>query len=57
MQTSLFHYRSHGDDIGRVLVGIQVNPAAEHAFEAFLDRLGFVYTEETNNPVYKHFLQ
>ena len=37
---SLFHYRSHGDDIGRVLAGIQVSENHEPHFEDFLDRLG-----------------
>lgn len=53
---SLFHYRNHGDDVGRVLVGVQVSPDQEEKFTSFLDALGFVYTEETQNPAYLHFL-
>jgi len=53
---SLFHYRNQGDDHGRVLVGLQVPPADEHAFAAFLDTLAYPYQEETDNPVYRLFL-
>ncbi|HYA36680.1 MAG TPA: threonine ammonia-lyase, biosynthetic [Candidatus Methylomirabilis sp.] len=53
---SLFHYRSHGADFGRVLVGMQVPPQDKKAFQKFLDALGYEYTEETGNPAYKLFL-
>jgi len=53
---SLFHYRSHGADFGRVLVGMQVPPKDKKAFQKFLDSLGYEYAEETNNPAYKLFL-
>ena len=53
---SLFHYRNHGSDVGRVLVGMQV-PATDHgAFEQFLDRLGYRQWDETSNPAYRLFL-
>ena len=53
---SLFHYRNHGSDYGRVLAGVQV-PAADAAqFEQHLRDLGYVYTEETDNPAYRMFL-
>jgi threonine dehydratase len=53
---SLFHYRNHGSDYGRVLAGIQV-PAAERAeFMRHLRELGYPYTEETANPAYRNFL-
>jgi len=53
---SLFHYRNHGTDYGRVLVGIQV-PQQEHAaFKEFLDKLGYLYWDESQNPAYKLFL-
>lgn len=53
---SLFHYRNHGADYGRVLVGVQV-PAETHAdFIAHIDAVGFPYWEETNNPAYRQFL-
>jgi threonine dehydratase len=53
---SLFHYRNHGADYGRVLVGIQVPRQSRKAFRASLDKLGYVYREETDNPAYKLFL-
>jgi threonine dehydratase len=53
---SLFHYRNHGSDSGRVLVGMQVPAAGKRAFRAFLDRLGYDYAEETENPAYRMFL-
>jgi threonine dehydratase len=53
---SLFHYRNHGADYGRVLAGIQVPPEDRGAFEAFLARLGYPFTEETGNPAYRLFL-
>jgi threonine dehydratase len=53
---SLFHYRNHGADFGRVLVGMQVPPEERGDFEAFLERVGYDCIEETNNPAYKLFL-
>lgn len=53
---SLFHYRNHGADYGRVLVGMQVPPADKAAFKAFLDDLGYPYWDESENPAYKLFL-
>jgi threonine dehydratase len=53
---SLFHYRNHGADFGRVLVGIQVPPGDKATFKDFLQQLGYVHREETNNPAYKLFL-
>ena len=53
---SLFHYRNHGSDVGRVLVGMQV-PAADHdAFDDFLAALGYRYWEATDHPAYHRFL-
>ena len=53
---SLFHYRNYGSDSGKVLCGIQVSDGQREAFDRFLQRLGYPYVEETNNPVYKQFL-
>lgn len=53
---SLFHYRNHGADFGRVLVGMQVPPQERSAFEAFLQRVGYDFIEETGNPAYRLFL-
>ncbi|MEO7400296.1 MAG: threonine ammonia-lyase, biosynthetic [Polaromonas sp.] len=54
---SLFHYRNQGADYGRILVGLQVPKADSKAFKAFLDTLGYPHVEETDNPVYRLFLQ
>ena len=38
---SLFHYRNHGADYGRILVGMQVPPQEMSQWQAFLDTLGY----------------
>jgi threonine dehydratase len=53
---SLFHYRNHGADFGRVLVGMQVPPNEQTEFLAFLQNLGYPYWDETENPAYRLFL-
>ena len=53
---SLFHYRNHGADYGRVLAGIQVPPAQHEQLCQHLDELHFQYVEETANPAYRIFL-
>ena len=53
---SLFHYRNHGADYGRVLVGMQVPHKDKRALKTFLDTLGYPYWDESNNPAYKLFL-
>lgn len=53
---SLFHYRNHGADFGRVLVGMQVPPQDKQKFEDFLATLGYPYWDETENPAYRLFL-
>ena len=53
---SLFHYRNHGADFGRVLAGFEVSDADMPAFRAFLDELAYPYTPEYENPAYKFFL-
>jgi threonine dehydratase len=53
---SLFHYRNHGADFGRVLAGFEVSDADMPAFRAFLDELSYPYTAEYDNAAYKFFL-
>jgi threonine dehydratase len=53
---SLFHYRSQGGDVGRVLVGLQVPKTEMKAFRAFLATLGYRAWDESENPAYKLFL-
>jgi threonine dehydratase len=53
---SLFHYRNHGSDYGRVLAGIQVPPGQRAQFIDHLHELHYAYVEETENPAYRMFL-
>ena len=53
---SLFHYRNHGADFGRVLVGMQVPRGEKAVFRAFLKQLNYRYWDETANPAYRLFL-
>jgi threonine dehydratase len=53
---SLFHYRNHGAEVGRVLCGLQVPPGEKQQFRAFLKELGYACSDETDNPVYRLFL-
>ena len=53
---SLFHYRNHGADYGRVLVGMQVPPSEMGQFREFLKNLGYAHWDESKNPAYKLFL-
>ncbi len=53
---SLFHYRNHGADFGRVLAGFEVEDRDLAAFRAFLATLDYPYTSEDENPAYSFFL-
>jgi threonine dehydratase len=53
---SLFHYRNHGADNGRVLVGMQVPHKEMKDFRAFLQNLGYRHWDESKNPAYRLFL-
>ena len=53
---SLFHYRNHGADFGRVLCGLQIPSIDQGRFESFLEQLEFPYFNETNNLAYRLFL-
>ena len=53
---TLFHYRNHGADYGRVLVGMQVPTAEMSDFKNFLRQLGYVHWNESENPAYRLFL-
>jgi threonine dehydratase len=53
---SLFHYRNHGADYGRILIGIEVPPTAMPDWDDFLDRTPYRYWDERMNPAYQLFL-
>jgi threonine dehydratase len=54
---SLFHYRNHGADYGRILVGIQVPPSELALLKDFLAALGYPYVDESDNPAYRLLLR
>jgi threonine dehydratase len=53
---TLFHYRNHGADHGRVLAGMQVPAKERLAFGRALKALGYSFTDVTGNPAYRLFL-
>jgi len=53
---SLFHYRNHGSDYGRILAGIDVPQDETAELEAHLAELGYTHWEESDNPAYRIFL-
>ncbi|WP_298035049.1 threonine ammonia-lyase, biosynthetic [uncultured Desulfovibrio sp.] len=56
---TLFQYRYHGADYGRVLVGFDAPEDQREAFEDFLarvERMGYPHVDESDNPAYKMFL-
>ena len=53
---SLFHYRNHGSDFGRILAGIQADPEQMNLLNEHLAQLGYRYWEETSNKAYSMFL-
>lgn len=56
---SLFHYRSHGADVARVLVAFQVPGKSRAQLRQYLDFLnskGYAWKEETKNVIYTNFL-
>ena len=54
---SLFHYRNHGADHGRILVGIQVPVAEQPLFRRFLATLGYPWVDESAHPAYRLLLR
>ncbi len=56
LNISMFHYRNHGSAYGKVLVGFQASQNDVVEVQDFLDKLGYRYEDETNNPAYRFFL-
>lgn len=54
---SLFHYRNHGADYGRILIGLQVPPQERALFQQFLGTLGYPHSNESENPAYRLLLR
>ncbi|MEO1036770.1 MAG: threonine ammonia-lyase, biosynthetic [Pseudomonadota bacterium] len=57
LNISLFHYRNHGSDYGRVLAGIEVDDAHVAELTEHFDSLGYPYWDETDNAAYRLFLR
>ncbi|MCL5042216.1 MAG: threonine ammonia-lyase, biosynthetic [Gammaproteobacteria bacterium] len=53
---SMFHYRNHGAAYGRVVVGLQVPDSDRHLVAEALDKIGYPYWDESDNPAYRLFL-
>ena len=54
---SLFHYRNHGSNFGRILMGFQVDKSDHRKFESFLKSIDIPYWDETDNDAYALFLR
>jgi threonine dehydratase len=54
---SLFHYRNHGSNFGRILMGFQVDRKDNRAFKSFLKSIDIPYWDETSNDAYRLFLK
>ena len=53
---TLFHYRNHGSDIGKVLVGFDISKKNIQEIYHYINELGYKYYNETDNPIYTQFL-
>ena len=54
---SLFHYRNHGSDHGKVMAGFQVPKGERGEFAKVLESIGYQFAEVTDDPAYKYFLK
>ncbi|MFB3107104.1 MAG: threonine ammonia-lyase, biosynthetic, partial [Pseudomonadales bacterium] len=54
---TMFHYRNHGAAWGRVLVGFEAEINEKKKLGEYLQRVGYRYWEETDNPAYRLFLR
>ena len=53
---SIFHYRNHGADVGRIVIGVLISKSELDEWLKFINLLGYKFWNETNNPTYKLFL-
>ena len=53
---TLFHYRNHGAEYGRVACGFEVAPEKQEEFYENLNKLGFAWWDETDNIACSKFL-
>lgn len=55
---TLFHYRNHGNDMGKVLCAFVLpEDTTEEEFISVLNKLDYKYVDESNNIVYSKFLK
>ena len=54
---SLFHYRNHGADHGKVLAGFQVPEGERGEFLRVLNGIGYRFRDVTREPAYRYFLR
>jgi threonine dehydratase len=54
---SMFHYRNHGSDFGRVLAGFEVPDADLSRFRNFLEQLDYAHVVEQECVAYEMFLR
>ncbi|MFC3122573.1 threonine ammonia-lyase, biosynthetic [Agaribacter flavus] len=53
---TLFHYRNHGAASGLVLIGFEVAPEQQAAFQTHIESIGFNAQSHTDDPAYEFFL-
>ena len=53
---SIFHYRNHGADVGKIVIGVLIDSTDIKEWNQFVELLGYKYWDETNNQTYKLFL-
>ena len=53
---SVFHYRNHGADVGRIVIGVLIDENELDDWYKFIEFLGYEYWDETKNQTYKLFL-
>ncbi|CAK7892203.1 hypothetical protein CAAN1_19S01904 [[Candida] anglica] len=55
---TLFHYRNHGNDVGKVLCAFHIPKGTEEKeFSDWLSQLGYKFVDESKNVVYQKFLK
>ena len=53
---SIFHYRNHGADVRKIVIGVLIDRTEIKEWNHFVELLGYEYWDETNNQTYKLFL-
>ncbi len=53
---SIFHYRNHGSDVGRIVIGVLVLEKEMSDWHSFIKKIGYRCWDESKNPAYELFL-